>query len=203
MKAQGRTILFVTHDMGSVESFCDRGLVLEKGEMVDIGPPSRITRTYGELNFGNPADDPGRSGPARITTAWCETPEGELIVMSEQGEDVVAAVEVQFEERVEDPAFTVIFRNDVGHTIFTATSELWAGRLGPIASGERVVVRIGFTNRLAPSRYTLTPCVGPRGGGPKQYDAYARRNDLAALAVDGPVTGAVLNVPLKIEVERR
>jgi ABC-type polysaccharide/polyol phosphate transport system ATPase subunit len=203
MKAEGRTILFVTHDMGSVERFCDRGLVLERGAIVDIGPPNAITRTYGELNFGNPADDPGRAGAARITTAWCETPEGELIVTSEQGEDVVAAFEVQFEEPLEDPAFTVIFRNDVGHTIFTAASELWTGRLGPFERGERVVVRVGFTNRLAPSRYTLTPCVGPRGGGAKEYDAYARRDDLAALAVEGPVTGAVLNVPLKVEVERR
>jgi ABC-type polysaccharide/polyol phosphate transport system ATPase subunit len=202
MKAEGRTILFVTHDMGSVERFCDRGLVLEKGEIVDIGPPSEITRTYGELNFGNPADDPGRAGPARITTAWCETPNRELIATSEQGEDIVAAFEVQFEERLDDPAFTVIFRNDVGHTIFTAASELWAGQLGPFEPGERVVVRVCFTNRLAPSRYTLTPCVGPRGGGAKQYDVYARRDDLAALAVEGPVTGAVLNVPLKVEVER-
>jgi ABC-type polysaccharide/polyol phosphate transport system ATPase subunit len=202
MKSEGRTILFVTHDMGSVERFCDRGLVLEKGEIVDIGPPSEITRTYGELNFGDPAEDPGRVGAARIVTAWCETPDGELIVSSEQGDEVVAAFEVQFEEPVDDPAFTVIFRNDVRHTIFTAASELWAGPLGAFDAGERVTVRMRFANRLAPSRYTLTPCVGARGGGPRDYDRYARREDLAALAVQGPVTGAVLNVPLEVEVER-
>jgi ABC-type polysaccharide/polyol phosphate transport system ATPase subunit len=203
MKAEGRTILFVTHDMGSVERFCDRGLVLEKGELVDIGLPADITRTYGELNFGDPADEPGRAGAARILTAWCESSDGELIVSSQQGDEVVAAYEVLFEEDVDDPAFTVIFRNDVRHTIFTATSALWAGPLGPFRAGERVTVRMRFANRLAPSRYTLTPCVGPREGGPPQYDAYARREDLAALAVQGPVTGAVLNVPLDIEIERQ
>jgi hypothetical protein len=202
MKSEGRTILFVTHDMGSVERFCDRGLVLEKGEIVDIGPPSQITRTYGELNFGDPADDPGRARSARIMTAWCESPAGELVVTSQQGDEVVAAFEVLFEEAVDDPAFTVIFRNDVGHTIFTATSELWADKLGPFQAGDRITVRMRFVNRLAPSRYTLTPCIGPRGGGPPKYDSYARRDDLAALAVQGPVTGAVLNVPLEVEVER-
>ena len=202
MKAEGRTILFVTHDMGSVERFCDRGLVLHKGELVDIGPPSQITRTYRELNFGDLGEDPGRAGAARILGAWCETPDGEQTVSSQQGEELVAAFEVLFEEPLDDPGFSIIFRNDVGHTIFTAASELWTGRLGPFAAGERITVRMRFVNRMAPSRYTLTPCVGPRGGGLPSHDRYGRRDDVSALAVEGPVTGAVLNVPLEVEVER-
>jgi hypothetical protein len=59
-----------------------------------------------------------------------------------------------------------------------------------------------FANRMAPSRYTLTPCVGPRGGGLQSHDRFGRRDDVAALAVEGPVTGAVLNVPLEVTVER-
>ena len=31
MKDEGRTILFVTHDMGAVERFCDRAMLLETG----------------------------------------------------------------------------------------------------------------------------------------------------------------------------
>jgi ABC-type polysaccharide/polyol phosphate transport system ATPase subunit len=202
MKAEGRTILFVTHDMGSVERFCDRGLVLHKGELVDIGPPTKITRTYRELNFGDLGEDPGREGAARILSAWCETPDGEPVLTSQQGDELVAAFEVLFEEPLDDPGFWLIFRNDVGHTIFSAASELWAGKLGPFAVGERVTVRMRFANRMAPSRYTLTPCVGPRGGGLQSHDRFGRRDDVAALAVEGPVTGAVLNVPLEVTVER-
>jgi ABC-type polysaccharide/polyol phosphate transport system ATPase subunit len=203
MKAEGRTILFVTHDMGSVERFCDRGLVLHKGELVDIGAPSQITRTYRELNFGDLGDDPGRAGPARILSAWCETPDGEPTISSEQGEELVVVVEVLFEEPLDDPGLWIIFRNDVGHTIFTAATELWTGQLGPFAAGEQVSIRTRFVNRMAPSRYTLTPCLGPRGGGLPEHDRFARRDDVAAIAVEGPVTGAVLNVPLDVEVERR
>jgi ABC-type polysaccharide/polyol phosphate transport system ATPase subunit len=202
MKAEGRTILYVTHDMASVERFCDRGLVLHKGELVAIGPPSEITRTYRELNFGDLGEDPGRQGAARILHAWCETPDGAEVLTSQQGEELVAAFEVLFEEPLDDPGFWLIFRNDVGHTIFTAASELWSGPLGPFATGERVTVRMRFVNRMAPSRYTLTPCVGPRGGGLQAHDRFGRRDDVAALAVEGPVTGAVLNVPVQVEVER-
>ncbi len=37
MKAEGRTIVLVTHDMASVERFCDRALLLERGRDRDIG----------------------------------------------------------------------------------------------------------------------------------------------------------------------
>ena len=33
MKDEGRTIVFVTHDMGAVERFCDRAMLLEHGEV--------------------------------------------------------------------------------------------------------------------------------------------------------------------------
>ena len=52
LKREGRTILFVTHDMAAVQRFCDRALVLELGRVVDIGDPRRITRKYDELNAG-------------------------------------------------------------------------------------------------------------------------------------------------------
>ncbi len=42
MKREGRTILFVTHDMSAVERFCDRAMLLERGEVVRIGPPDEV-----------------------------------------------------------------------------------------------------------------------------------------------------------------
>jgi ABC-type polysaccharide/polyol phosphate transport system ATPase subunit/ABC-type polysaccharide/polyol phosphate export permease len=65
MKREGRTILFVTHDMAAVERFCDRAMVLELGRVIDVGDPERITRKYVELNTRDTGDgalrapDPG------------------------------------------------------------------------------------------------------------------------------------------------
>ena len=51
LREEGRTILFVTHDMGAVERFCDRAMLLEHGQMVDIGDPTSIARQYNQHNF--------------------------------------------------------------------------------------------------------------------------------------------------------
>ena len=41
IRAQRRTVLLVTHDMGAVRRFCDRAMLLEHGRVVEIGEPER------------------------------------------------------------------------------------------------------------------------------------------------------------------
>jgi ABC-type polysaccharide/polyol phosphate transport system ATPase subunit len=42
----GRTILFVSHDMSTVNYFCDRVLRLDEGRLVAIGDPKEVTEDY-------------------------------------------------------------------------------------------------------------------------------------------------------------
>src|SRR5271165_961561 len=42
MRDEGRTIVFVTHDMSAVNRFCHRAMLLERGEMVALGDPNRV-----------------------------------------------------------------------------------------------------------------------------------------------------------------
>ena len=200
MKAEGRTILFVTHDMGAVERFCDRALLLEHGRVDDVGEPARIARKYGELNFGRTAgaSEPLARGPtARIVAVWCEDGSGERIMALEQGQPCSACVEVEFRHEVEDPAFAVTFRNDARHTIFVATSASVPGPTGRFGAGERAVVRFQFPNWLAPSRYTLTPAIALNG------TTLDRRDDLTSLIVESNrFTGGVADLPLEMSVDR-
>ena len=45
---EGRTILFVTHAADLVRRICDRGIVLDHGEMVADAPPGEAVRTFRE-----------------------------------------------------------------------------------------------------------------------------------------------------------
>jgi ABC-type polysaccharide/polyol phosphate transport system ATPase subunit len=202
MKREGRTILFVTHDMSAVERFCDRALLLEKGEAVRIGPPKEVARHYSELNFGQAAgaEPKGDGSPqgVRVTAAWCEDAAGERILELEQGSTCRACFELEFERDVERPLYAITFRNDVRHTIFVATSGRH-GRQEPARAGERLIVRFDFETWLAPSRYTLTPSVGD-GVPPTEL---VRADDRATLIVTGPgATGSVVDLPTELELER-
>lgn len=51
LKKEGRTIILVTHDMGNVEKFCDRVLIVDKGDPVAITTPSKAATIYARLNI--------------------------------------------------------------------------------------------------------------------------------------------------------
>lgn len=49
IKRRGRTVVFVSHDLGAVEAFCDRALLISNGDMKDIGPTRKIIQSYTTL----------------------------------------------------------------------------------------------------------------------------------------------------------
>jgi ABC-type polysaccharide/polyol phosphate transport system ATPase subunit len=209
MKADGRTIIFVTHDMTAVERFCDRAMLIERGEVQHIGAPHVIARAYNELNFGRivqtaPNRDEQRYGDhavAEILDCWFEDGRAERVTMIEQGTPVAVAMDVRFHTAIDDPIFAVSVRNEPRHTVFATSTDWSGGATGAFAAGEEVRVRIAFENWLAPSRYSATPSVARPGAG---ADALDLREDLASLMVHGTrVTGGIADVPHTVEVTRR
>jgi lipopolysaccharide transport system ATP-binding protein len=50
----GKTIVFVTHDLSSVEAFCDRAIWMDAGRIRDDGLPHHVIRSYvTEVNAGD------------------------------------------------------------------------------------------------------------------------------------------------------
>lgn len=51
-KGEGRTVLFVSHNMNSIKNLCNRGILLNKGQVVDTGTISAVVSGYlkGEIN---------------------------------------------------------------------------------------------------------------------------------------------------------
>lgn len=206
LKKAGRTILFVTHDMGAIERFCDRAMLLERGKTVMIGEPGDVARRYNALNFGatvhkladdRPAANAG-SGPVAILDGWFEDRHGNRIAALASNEPCRACMEVRFNESIEDPIFGFTLRNEVGSTVFATTTDQEHGRTGRFAGGQTTVIRLSFENWLTPSRYMLTPSVARHGTGANALDL---REDIASVLIHGgPFTGAVVNLPHSFDI---
>jgi ABC-type polysaccharide/polyol phosphate transport system ATPase subunit len=209
LKAAGRTIVFVTHDMGSVERFCDRAMLLERGRVVDIGNPASIARQYNELNFNRvrrEAIEHGgpealrRAPVAEILSASFESADGETLVAAMQGEPCYVRTEVHFHTDVENPLFAVSLDDDHGRRAFAASTALSHGPTGHFHAGEMAVIRTRFENWLAPGRYRLTASVSADGLGANAYDL---RNDLSTIIVHaGKSGGGAVDLPHSFQIER-
>jgi lipopolysaccharide transport system ATP-binding protein len=45
-KSQGRTVLFVSHNMGAIQQLCSRCVLFDRGRLAAAGPPSEIVAAY-------------------------------------------------------------------------------------------------------------------------------------------------------------
>jgi ABC-type polysaccharide/polyol phosphate transport system ATPase subunit len=206
LRREGRSILFVTHDMGAVERFCDRAMLLERGRMVEIGETEDVTRRYNELNFtrltapGPEQADETRPAAAAIVEAWFEDGAGTRTAACRSGEPVVACIRVVFREEIENPQFSLVLRNEMRNPILAVSSQRAIGDTGRFRSGESVTVRARFDNWLAPDRYELTAVTAREGIG---ADVIDHRPDAATLLVHGTyASGALTEMPYELEVVR-
>lgn len=64
LKDDKKTVILVTHDMASVQRFCNRALILDKGEMKLIGDPQEVADLYREENI---RQEPAKEHPSDNT----------------------------------------------------------------------------------------------------------------------------------------
>ncbi len=209
MRDEGRTIVFVTHDMGSLNRFCHRALLLERGEVVHLGEPHEVADRYLEINFGRDpqaagggagVDGRGGDGEARVLEAWIEDSRGERQASLAQGERVTLKALVKFEVEVEDPVASVYVLNEEHVAIVVATSQRENERSGNYAAGEVVLCSFAFQNVLAPGRYNPLFTLAHRGTG---LDLMDRLEGAFSFVVTGPeAMGGVIDLPVEVGLTR-
>lgn len=57
LKSQNQTVVFVSHDMGSVRRFCNRAVLIQDGQIIKEGNAYEIADAYQEINLINDSPD--------------------------------------------------------------------------------------------------------------------------------------------------
>ncbi len=205
LREEGKTILFVTHDMGTVMRFCDRALLLERGRVVAIGDPAAISEDYLRLNFHGDGQHGAKSalrsgdGSARIEETWTEDEVGIRRTTFLASERCVFRAVVSFAEDVEQPNVNVVWVNELGHNVFAVSSAAEPGGSGRFRAGERVEVRVSFVTSLAPGNYQVSMVVSRPGSGLDFMDRWER---MFTMLVTSPnAAGGLVELPHDFAIE--
>jgi ABC-type polysaccharide/polyol phosphate transport system ATPase subunit len=208
LRDERRTVLFVTHDMGSVQRFCDRAMLLELGDLVMIDEPDRVADRYLALNFTRPATEHGDEEPAtirgdgaaEIAEGWFENERGERVSSVAQGDSCILCARVRFNADVRDPHFGATFVDADGHLVFAASSVWNREPTGVFSAGEDVTLRVRFENWFAPGRVYAAASVARRGSG---QDVLGYRERIASVVVSGARPGGgLVDLPHELTLER-
>jgi ABC-type multidrug transport system ATPase subunit len=207
LREEGKTILFVTHDMGAVERFCHRAMLLERGELVTIGEPHETAASYLELNFARELERRGGTGgrragdgSARVEEMWVEDRDGQRTSMVLQGDRCVFKARVRFHETVEDPSFAVSWVNELQQNHFVVNTAVEQERTGRFQAGEEVMFSVAFDNVLAPGRYALSTLLAHRGGGTAIIDRCER--EVSVVVAASTSAGGLVDLPHELRLER-
>lgn len=159
MKATGKTIVLVTHEMATVEEYCHRAMLIEGGKILRLGDPEEIGREYLRLNF-QAGSSPGEDGVlalsegVRLLDIWIEDAGGERAAGIEHGEPIRLRAEIELTRDAFGVAVGFTMANADGITMFQLGSGI-RGRdgSGRLQEGERAKVSAELENPLAPGRY--------------------------------------------------
>jgi lipopolysaccharide transport system ATP-binding protein len=161
--SQGRTVLFVSHNMPAVIRLCNRALLLDEGRLVGEGPAHQIVRNYssGGLNslsaervWENPQKRPGGEA-AQLRVVRVKKEDGQL----GDSVDINNSIEIEMEYDVLKPGFIFLphyhLLNEEGIIVFTSfdVDPEWRKKYRPVGRFTSRVLIPG--NLLQPGLYVV------------------------------------------------
>ena len=180
MKAAGKTIVLVTHEMSTVEEYCHRAMLIGDGRIQHIGDPGEVGRHYLRLNFeregGEAGHTAGEGGEVRLLDTWIEDDDGERITNIEQGGQIRLRAELEIDRDAPGGlgvGFVIVNADGVGVFEFGTLAVDDVDDPTTLSAGQRVKVVAEVENLLSPGRYFVhagegqahQPQQRPRGGG--------------------------------------
>jgi lipopolysaccharide transport system ATP-binding protein len=139
---EGRTVLFVSHNMAAVQTLCDRSILLEEGALRMDGSSHQVVRHYlghhGE-NFAmrlweDPSKAPGNE-LARLYSICIQDDSGKVTTNVRSDQEFIIEIKYSVKQDGLRPGTTAVVFNQEGTCVFSSMSnreEIWHGKPHPI-----------------------------------------------------------------------
>jgi lipopolysaccharide transport system ATP-binding protein len=212
LRAEGRTILFVSHDPRPITGFCDRALLLEQGQVIADGQPRSVLNEYNRLLFNEAASTSGiahgckylgprngagldgasnapqesRAGDGRAEVREVALVDqlGQTLPTLETGGAYRVMFRVYLHETVSEIGFGFRIHTVHGVEVYGANTAVLGVKVPAGTVGDVYEVEFAIRVWLAPGRYFLT--VSAARNSEEMYD---RRADVLEFAVAGDFRG--------------
>lgn len=162
VSGQGRTVLFVSHNMGVMNSLCKRIMLLDKGQINAVSESQNIIRMYMELetngkDFSSVSFEPNQSKELQVIYAGLKDANGvSLSKKIDVFERVTVEVQYLFKRYFSALHMTLVINNEMGETIAFFDRTDYAGNYfegGPGLFGAKLNIPSPL---LKPGKYFVT-----------------------------------------------
>lgn len=178
LKKRKKTVILVSHDSTVLEEYCDRGILIENGQVAEQGPISRIVRDYTDLlNMHEEAEE---SPAIEFDTTKERWGNGTVEVQSAEvrstitgkkqkvftgaDADITIAVTYLAKEAAQKPVYGITVADSSGERIFQSNT-MWSQiKTADVAPGHSVTVTWQVPNLFNTGNFIISPAVADRDG---------------------------------------
>src|SRR5829696_715478 len=202
LRAAGKTIVLVTHDMRLVQRFCDRAMLINSHRIEGIGDPKEIAQRYLDANFIDAAAEAADAvllERAHISDTWTADDQGERSDIGAHGEPLRVYSLIEARDPIPDPEIRVWIENEAGARVFAASTLEFGRRIRDFARGERRMFTVRIENRLVSDTYHVSVLVRSRAR-PQEVSAIRHRAARFSV-VGGEHVGGLYDLEHTIQLE--
>jgi ABC-type polysaccharide/polyol phosphate transport system ATPase subunit len=201
MKAEGKTIILVTHEMATVEAYCHRAMLISEGRIQSIGDPAEVGRDYLRLNFDGEGTAEEvlheQTDDVRLLSIALQDEQGSDVSTIEYGSEIRLRLELEVLRDL--PGLDVGFLVSNADRVDVLNFGIPVGEsegVRSVSANQRVTVNARVENHLAGGRY-FVHCGIYRafGGGIALY----AQDAVDFLIFGGPDTKGVVVPDVEIE----
>lgn len=167
-RAQGTTLLFVSHDKSAILALCDRCVLLNQGKLLMDGAPSAVMDYYNALiaekesaTLVQHVNDEGhtitRSGTGKAETLNLELLcADQAVEIVEVGSPVVLKATVHCHQDVERLIMGYMIKDRLGQAVFGINTHLTGQSQTDLQAGETLSFEFAFPANLGPGSYSVS-----------------------------------------------
>lgn len=211
LKKKGTTVVFVSHDRGSLERFCERGILIDKGIITAEGKIQEVLRKYTEvvmqeLEHNLPTSNAATGQEAAAKYAVIENvsvlgADNKAKKRFTYGQDITIRVEAVIKRDITNPIFGVIVRKKNLDSAVYASNTMIEGNkaTGTFAAGERVTFELQLPRLLNDGEYHIEPAIANESG----TVFFDQRQNAASFIINGSNNPfSIINSTTMISVKR-
>ena len=161
---EGRTILFVSHNMGAIQGLCQRAILVEAGTIVADDQVHSVVEQYCQLvtEKGNVRTSPSSTYPLTIKKAILKDAHGNPTTTLAPGENLTVEIHYIAEQPLERPHFWIGISSQ--HGTFLGASMLLDGHCPERIEGEGRIACVFSSLPLVPQTFSVHVGVRDAGG---------------------------------------
>lgn len=204
MRDRGRTVVLVSHEMGSINRHCDRALLLYERRVQQVGDPEEVANSYLAVNTQRRLANEARSDGvdvAEVTGLRFTRDEGAEAATLARRAPIEVEADIEIRRPLRTPEVKFVILDSGGRVLYLAPPRPLEPGLERAQGKFHVTARI--ENRLASGRYALMCRVGePSSDGDDGDEAVRSPGRWVNFSVESPdEMGSVLSVDSEIDVE--